>query len=167
MTRGLADLLLRLAARVAPADSRLWIAALRGELDALSSNREIVAWAFGALLAAIRLAIPDWRWLGESALLLATVTLLDWRSPNPAPTIALLALLSATLAWLWPSRAPAIGALAGLWLLAAHTVADIGIGAPPDYQRLPLAWTEHLEIAALILLTLPAALIGRRLRRLA
>lgn len=52
MNRGLADLLLNVAARIAPADRRPWIEALRGEAAALDNGPDRLRWATGGFLMA-------------------------------------------------------------------------------------------------------------------
>lgn len=74
----LARALLRVAELLTPATDRLWIDAMRGDLDAAHAEGRSLSWAFGCLIAAFRLRgtafvlAPRWR----RALFLLFVTLL-------------------------------------------------------------------------------------------
>lgn len=161
-----ARLMAALARRILPRSERDWAAAMEGELAAIEAPIGRIAWAAGCLGAALRMraASTEGRFELICALLLALLTLLDWNSPDPSVTIALLAVLPGLLAYSCPSRRREIGLLFGLWLLAAHGFADLFASLRPAYQRLPLTPAELGEIAFLAAITLPAAWLGARLR---
>lgn len=163
----LARRLFLLSRRIIPGAARDWAAAMEGELAAIEEPGHRLGWAAGCLLAALRIraASAEGRFELICSLLLGLLTLFDWSSPDPTPTIGLLAALPALLAYAYPTRCWRIGLLFGLWLLAAHAFADLFAALRPAYQRLPLTLAELIEIAVLIGITLPAALLGARLRR--
>jgi hypothetical protein len=70
------------------------------------------------------------------------------------------------LAYCRPGRCRQIGLLFGLWLLVAHGVADLAAPLRPFYQRLPLSPAEFVEIALLLVITLPAAVLGAQLKQI-
>lgn len=158
--------LIALARHILPRDAHDWAAAMEGELGAIEARGGRVAWATGCLLAALRMRATssEGRFGLISGLLLALLTVLDWNSPDPSPTIASLAILPALLAYAYPARCRGIGLLFGLWLLAAHCFADLFASLRPAYQHLPLTPAEIVEIALLAGITLPAAWLGARLR---
>jgi hypothetical protein len=162
----LATWLLVLSRHILPGGARDWAAAMEGELAAIKAPGRRLVWAAGCLRAALgmRAASADGRFKLLCGLLLALLTLLDWNSPDPSLTIALLAFLPVLLAYSYPLRSWRIGLVFGLWLLAAHWLADFSASLRPSYQLLPLSLGELVEIAALVGITLPAAWLGARLR---
>ena len=140
---------------------------MEGELAAIGTPERRVIWAAGCFRAAlkIRAASAEGRFELLCGFVLAFITLLDWTSPDPSVTIALLAILPALLAYSSPTHSWRIGLVFGFWLLAAHGFADVFGSLRPTYQQLPLTLAELVEIALLAGVTLPAALLGARLRR--
>ena len=54
MTRRIATALLTLSSRVLPEERREWVRSMRGELDAMKSDREALSWAFGCVVASVQ-----------------------------------------------------------------------------------------------------------------
>lgn len=161
-------LLLAWAMRIIPANEREWAEAMRSELASIGSPAGRLKWCAGCLGAALRLraACAEGRFEAGCAAILLALTYVDWRSPDPTLVVFAFAVLPALLAYRRPGHARAVGLIFGLWLLAAHGVADLAAPLRPAYQHLPLRPMEFAEIALLLGVTLPAATLGARLRRI-
>lgn len=164
----LADALMAAAQCVTPAERREWLEAMRGEYAQLGAPAEKLRWSAGSFAAAIRLAVGSrtGRFQGTCLALLVPITVHDWRSADPTLTLLLLVFVPGILAYANPARRWNIGLVFGLWLLIAHGLADLSGALRPHYQRMPLSAAELAEIALLVAIAVPAALLGARARRM-
>lgn len=161
-------LLLACAMRILPRSERDWAKAMRGELASIRDPSGRLGWCVGCFGAALRLraASAEGRFEAACAGVLVLLTVVDWHSPDPTLVVVALAVLPALFAYRRPLHGRPIGLLFGLWLLVAHSVADLAVPLRPSYQHLPLSPAELAEIALLLLVTLPAAALGARLGRM-
>jgi hypothetical protein len=165
----IARLLLACAMRLVPGSERDWAKAMESELASIDDASHRARWSAGCLGAALRIRAEsaEGRFEVICAAILALLTLVDWNSPDPTLVIAALAVIPALLAYCRPCRCRQVGLLFGLWLLAAHGLADVFAMLRPAYQHLPLSPAEFVEIALLLGVTIPAAAFGASLRRAA
>jgi hypothetical protein len=141
---------------------------MQSELAAIGDGAGRLRWSAGCLGAALRIRADsaEGRFAATGAAILACLTLVDWNSPDPTLVIVALAVIPAVLAYYRPDRCRRIGLVFGLWLLAAHGLADLAAPLRPAYQRLPLSLAEFAEIALLVGITLPAAALGAHLKHI-
>jgi len=158
----LARFLLRLAINVTPDLHRDWAAAMAGEFAAADCPEVRLKWAAGCLRASvlIRLASFEGRWEAGCTASLALLTLFDWQRADPTLTVFAIGFAAAALSFLNPERWWHVGLLFGLWLLVAHSAADIFVQLRPHYQHLPLTTEDFLVIGLLLAVTVPSAAIG-------
>jgi len=165
VTKRIASLLFAAARAIAPRGERKWIDAMRAEAGALDDGAKLV-WAAGGLPASVRLRLADktTEFATLAAGLALVIILLDWINPDPDGTIVALSGSSALLAAAFPARRIGIGFGFGLCLFATHALGEL-TGVRPSYHEVPLTVRELLEVAAVLALTVPAALLGARLPR--
>jgi hypothetical protein len=163
----LASMVMRVAWALMPSSERQWLEAMWAESCVVCRPSERLKWSLGCLTAAIRIRIDasSPAYIFASLLALALTTILDWTRCDPTVTILTLTSMTLGLGYLYPRRSWQVGWLCGLWLLAAHLTADVVVRARPVYQTQPLTAFEILQIAALLLIALPAALLGGRLAK--
>jgi len=154
------------ARRLMPADKRELLEAMEAELATLDAPAARLRWSLGCAAGAIRLGSRSSgaRFATTSLALLVLITWYDWRSADPTLTFVALVFMPGVLAYAFPSRRWTIGLAFGLWLLAAHVAADLWPALRPYYRPLPLKWAEVAEIALIVAITVPAALLGAAAR---
>lgn len=162
----LARIAMAAARRLTPPGEQEWVKAMEAELVALDDPAAKLRWSSGCLVAALNFSCrsPDVRFHALCCALLVLITVHDWRSADPTLTYLALVFVPGLLAYGVPERRWRIGLLFGLWLLGAHAFADLSATLRPHYQRLPLSAAELTEIALLLAITVPAALLGARAR---
>lgn len=162
-----ARLIIRCAMRLTPPTERGWMEAMRAEMAHIEEPTGKLIWAVGALVAALRIraTLPAGRFDLICLTALTLLTLLDWSSADPAPTVLALVATPAILANAEPDRARQLGLLFALWVLGTHVLADLSAALRPSYQHLPLTVLELAEIAFIACLTIPSAWLGAQAAR--
>ncbi|MDB5469995.1 MAG: hypothetical protein JWR84_1555 [Caulobacter sp.] len=177
MTR-LADILLRLAVRIAPPARRQWVEALRAESEVIEDGSAALRWAAGGFVAALGwsarrelpylVALPaalyGQIWIAGYGMELAMALGAPFMEAAKGAQVLTVFLLSVIFAAWRPRRAVLVGLLTPilgwLWLL------DVFLTRA---ERLPVPWTFYLE--CMVDFGWPAAvgatvgaIIGRRLK---